>query len=161
MGIQDAVVDGELEPEVDLWQIIKEEIGPAASDLVLDLIGVTDIIDCVGGDFGACLWAAAGALPIGKIATLAKSAPVIRDLIRKSGRIFERFNDAKQQRRGYEENRLSGAACGITSRTTMVAPMASPPCDPLGFDPNKHAGRVYRVDAAELQSKEDFSLVAN
>ncbi|APT08490.1 hypothetical protein BSP99_14275 [Corynebacterium glutamicum] len=161
MGIQDAVLDGELEPEVDLWQIIREEIGPAASDLVLDLIGVTDIIDCVGGDFGACLWAAAGALPIGKITKLAKSAPVIRDLIRKSGRIFERFNDAKQQRRAYEENRFSGASCGITPRTAMAAPMADSGCVPSGFDPDRDAGRVYRVDAAELETKEDFSLVAN
>lgn len=53
----------------DVWQMILKEGG----QLLLDFIGVTDLMDCVTkGNVGSCIMLVAGALPIGKLAKLGK-----------------------------------------------------------------------------------------
>lgn len=77
-----AAAEGELESyKTSLLDAIKQQVGQDALDLLLDLIGVKDVLDCFKGDVSACLWAAAGALPLGK------AIPVIKKLIGKIGDI--------------------------------------------------------------------------
>ncbi|WP_295643643.1 HNH endonuclease [uncultured Corynebacterium sp.] len=83
-----AAAEGELKSnKTSLLDAIKQQVGQDALDLLLDLIGVKDVLDCFKGDVSACLWAAAGALPLGKIAKLGKAIPVIKKLIGKIGDI--------------------------------------------------------------------------
>ncbi|MDK4331232.1 HNH endonuclease [Corynebacterium accolens] len=68
-------------------QKIKDAIGKESLDLILDLIGVTDVLKCFHGEVSGCLWTAVGLLPIGKAGKLIKAIPAIRKLIGKTGAI--------------------------------------------------------------------------
>ncbi|AKK03957.1 ALF repeat-containing protein [Corynebacterium epidermidicanis] len=66
-----------------MLETIKEKIGKEALDLILDLIGVTDAINCFKGDIAGCLWTAVNFLPVGKIFKAGKAIGAIRILIGK------------------------------------------------------------------------------
>lgn len=64
-----------------ILQKIKDIIGKESLDLILDLIGVTDVLKCFHGEISGCLWTAVGLLPIGKAGKLIKALPAVRKLI--------------------------------------------------------------------------------
>lgn len=83
-----AAAEGEPQSALDK---IRSAIGKDSLDLILDLIGVGDVLKCFRGDFSGCIWAAVGVFPIGKAAKIAKAMPAIRKLIAKSGEIKRAF----------------------------------------------------------------------
>ncbi|MFS0212382.1 HNH endonuclease [Corynebacterium striatum] len=87
-----AAAEGELKVEQQsALDKIRSAIGKDTLDLILDLIGVGDVLKCFRGDFSGCIWAAVGVFPIGKAAKIAKAMPAIRKLIAKSGEIKRAF----------------------------------------------------------------------
>ena len=91
-----AAAEGELKSnKTSLLDAIKQQVGQDALDLLLDLIGVKDVLDCFKGEVSACLWAAAGALPLGKIAKLGKAIPVIKKLIGKIDNIKDAVRNSR------------------------------------------------------------------
>ncbi|MGX1739811.1 hypothetical protein [Corynebacterium flavescens] len=65
---------------------IKDTIGKEALDILLDLVGITDVINCFKGEISGCLWTALNFIPGGAIAKFGKAAkalPAIRKLLAK------------------------------------------------------------------------------
>ena len=110
-GLDAQAADGaDPEKPASLLDIIKERIGPAALSLLLDLVGVTDLVNCFKGQISGCLWTLVGVIPAGKIA---KAAPIVRRLISKSDEIV----DALHSRRALKGRQLDEIrnlpACGV------------------------------------------------
>ncbi|KAB3523274.1 hypothetical protein GC425_01815 [Corynebacterium sp. zg254] len=83
-----AAAEGEVQARpTSLLEAIKQQVGPEALDVLLDVVGIKDVLDCFKGDVSGCLWAAVGALPVGKIAKLGKALPVMKKLVGKIGDI--------------------------------------------------------------------------
>lgn len=100
------VVDGQAPESVQgLMDIIKAEIGQKALDIVLGFIGVTDVLDCIGGQVSACLMAAVGLTPWGKMGKVALALPAIRKLAGKTDSILAAF----KKRSGAAADRLRSA----------------------------------------------------
>lgn len=72
-------------------QKLKDAIGQESLDLILDLIGVKDVLKCFHGEVSGCLWTAVGLLPVGKAGKLLKGLPAVRKLIGKTGEIKRAF----------------------------------------------------------------------
>lgn len=70
-------------PQDSVIESIREIIGKEALNLILDLIGVTDAINCFKGDVAGCLWTALNFLPVGKLAKMGKAIPAVKKLIGK------------------------------------------------------------------------------
>lgn len=107
-----AAAEGELkiEPQSALDKI-RSAIGTDTLDLILDIIGVGDVLKCFRGDFSGCIWAAVGVFPIGKAAKIAKAIPAIRKLIAKTGEIKRAFQYSRVK--AALDDALIPAACRI------------------------------------------------
>lgn len=84
--------------------------------VLLDLIGVTDIMDCVTkGDIGACFMALIGFAPWGKLAKLVESIPLIMKLADKVVGFVNKVGDAFSvlTKNKTKVQDLAGAACGL------------------------------------------------
>ena len=88
-----------------MLDIIKAQIGQEALDLVLDIIGVKDVLDCMKGQISGCLMAAVGLIPWTKLGKVALAMPAIRKLAGKTGSILEAF----KKRSGALANKLDNA----------------------------------------------------
>lgn len=88
-----------------MLDIIKAQIGQEALDLVLDIIGVKDVLDCMKGQISGCLMAAVGLIPWTKLGKVALAMPAIRKLAGKTGSILEAF----MKRSGALANKLDNA----------------------------------------------------
>lgn len=73
-------------PGLSLWDAIKLHIGDTAVELIKDILGITDVENCVRGSASACAWVAAGVVG-GKFLQIGgkflKNKRVIRKLLRK------------------------------------------------------------------------------
>lgn len=78
-----------------LLDTMKDVIGKEALDLILDVVGITDIQNCFKGQISGCIWAAVGALPFGKMFKIAKAMPALRKLVSKAGDIRDAFKARK------------------------------------------------------------------
>ena len=74
---------------------MKDVIGKEALDLILDVVGITDIQNCFKGQISGCIWAAVGALPFGKMFKIAKAMPALRKLVSKAGDIRDAYKARK------------------------------------------------------------------
>lgn len=88
-----------------MLDIIKGQIGKEALDLVLEIIGVTDVLNCMKGQISGCLMAAVGLIPWTKLGKVALAMPAIRKLAGKTGSILEAF----KKRSGALANKLDNA----------------------------------------------------
>lgn len=78
------------QPNALLDFIVKE-----GGKVLLDLVGVTDIMDCVTkGDIGSCFMALVGLVPIGKLAKFVEAIPLIAKLVNKVIGFVEKVGDA-------------------------------------------------------------------
>ena len=143
---------GEIPPAPQLWDFIKEEIGPAALTAIQEITGYADVMACFGGEVSGCLWLIAGAFPIGKAAAAVKAAPALRQLIAKSGTIFERWKEAKAARVNAVE---SAASCALTRRMARTSEKPVN-CKDIAVS-TTHA---YRVQVSKIKDESDFDLVA-
>ena len=92
-GLDAQAADGaDPEKPASLLDIIKERIGPAALSLLLNLVGVTDLVNCFKGQISGCLWTLVGVIPAAKIA---KAAPIVRRLISKTDEIVDALHSRK------------------------------------------------------------------
>lgn len=119
-GLDAQAVDGaDPEKPASLLDIIKERIGPAALSLLLDLVGVTDLVNCFKGQISGCLWTLVGVIPAGKIV---KAAPIVRRLISKSDEIVDALHSRKALRGRQLDEIRNLPACpvitGIRNATT-------------------------------------------
>ena len=107
-----AAAEGELkiEPQSALDKI-RSAIGTDTLDLILDIIGVGDVLKCFRGDFSGCIWAAVGVFPIGKAAKITKAIPAIHKLIAKTGEIKRAFRYSRVK--AALDDALIPAACRI------------------------------------------------
>ncbi|WP_186276852.1 HNH endonuclease [Corynebacterium anserum] len=108
-----AAAEGELKAsKTSLLDAIKQHVGQEALDVLLDLIGVTDVLNCFKGEVSACLWAAVGALPFGKIAKLGKAIPVFKKLISKISDIKSAVRNSRF--RAILDDALMPAGCAVS-----------------------------------------------
>lgn len=115
-GLQAEVIDGgNPEQPASLMDILKEKLGPAALDLILDLVGVTDVLNCFKGAVSGCLWTIVGILPIGKAAMLAKAAPALRKLVSKSDEIADALRSRTVLRDKQLDNVRNVPLCSVIS----------------------------------------------
>ncbi|WJY73729.1 HNH endonuclease [Corynebacterium auriscanis] len=91
-----AAAEGELKAnKTSLLDTIKQQIGQESLDLLLDLVGVKDVLNCVKGEVSACLLAAVGALPIGKNVKFGRAIPALRKLIGKIDNIKDAIRNSR------------------------------------------------------------------
>lgn len=133
-----AAAEGEFVAEkTSLLDAIKDNIGQEALDLLLDLMGVTDVLNCFKGDVGACLWAAAGALPLGKLAKMGKALPVLRKLIGKIGDIKKSVRNSRFK--AALDDALIPAACAASRQSTWSGHVSYAPAV-RGLGPGTDSG---------------------
>lgn len=119
---------GENSP-TSVLEAIKDTIGKEALDILLDFVGVTDVINCFKGDISGCLWAALNFIPGGAIAKFGKAAkalPAIRKLLAKLPDVKKLLSARKQEK----ANSLFAAldkpgACVISPARSNVTPTYS------------------------------------
>ena len=110
-GLDAQAVDGaDPEKPASLLDIIKERIGPAALSLLLNLVGITDLVNCFKGQISGCLWTLVGVIPAGKIA---KAAPIVRRLISKSDEIVDALHSRKALKGRQLKEIHNLPACGV------------------------------------------------
>lgn len=83
------------------WVDVAVETG---GKLILDIIGYTDVRDCIQGNIGACAMAVSGVVPVGKIAKTVKAA------IRAAKAVIHWFQRVKWARRVLREADEAAAA---------------------------------------------------
>ncbi|WP_157740146.1 polymorphic toxin-type HINT domain-containing protein [Micromonospora auratinigra] len=74
-------------------QSVTAVILKAGGKLLLDLFGVTDILDCIHGDVKACAWTLVGLLPAGKAVRLLGKIKPLASMLRRSGRALLKWSD--------------------------------------------------------------------
>lgn len=109
--------------------------------LLLDLIGVTDIMNCVTkGDIGACLMSIVGFVPVGKLAKLLEAIPLIAKIATKLLTFSDKVSDslALLNRNKNKVNELAALTCkrsggnfapSVSQRSTGIRPASSGLCD--------------------------------
>lgn len=102
-----------------ILDIIKKRIGPQALELLLDLVGVTDLVNCFHGQVSGCLWTLVGAIPIGKIA---KSGRILRQLISKSDDIIDALHSRKALRSRQLDKIRKIPACPTIGLAKLTSP---------------------------------------
>lgn len=129
------------QPNALMDMIIKE-----GGQLLLDVLGVTDIMDCVTkGDFGACVMSIIGLAPWGKVGKLIGAFPLIAKIAGKIIGFGDRVKDAFSLIRRNDDrvDDIAGASCSVggNSVPSLVAPQAGPqpmaavgPCGWFGPD---------------------------
>ncbi|PKQ34189.1 MAG: hypothetical protein CVT61_12440 [Actinobacteria bacterium HGW-Actinobacteria-11] len=140
------------QPDALLNFIIQE-----GGKVLLDLIGVTDIMDCVTkGDIGACFMALIGFAPWGKLAKLVESIPLIMKLADKVVGFVNKVGDAvsllKKNKTKVDE--LAGQACGGNAFGTSapqlgVRPAGSNVCELPGLTNPPGASAQVKGSRAE------------
>ena len=108
---------------------IKETIGKEALNILLDFIGVTDVINCFKGEISGCLWTALSFIPGGAIVKFGKglkAASAIRKLLAKLPDVKKLLSVRKQQK---ADRLIAGLSkpgkCGITLATSRQQPTYS------------------------------------
>ena len=110
-GLDAQAADGaDPEKPASLLDIIKERIGPAALTLLLDLVGITDLVNCFKGQISGCLWTLVGVIPAAKIA---KAAPIVRRLISKTDEIVDALHSRKTLKSRQLDEIHNLPACGV------------------------------------------------
>lgn len=118
---------------------IRNAIGKENLDLILDLIGVGDVLKCFRGQVSGCLWAAVGILPIGKAAKIAKAMPAIRRLIAKTGDIKHAFQYSRVK--AALDDALIPAACRVAGTVAYAA--GTPTYTPAIYRPSTQIANPY------------------
>ena len=110
-GLDAQAADGaDPEKPASLLDIIKERIAPTALTLLLDLVGITDLVNCFKGQISGCLWTLVGVIPAGKIA---KAAPIVRRLISKTDEIVDALHSRKTLKGRQLKEIHNLPACGV------------------------------------------------
>lgn len=123
---------------------IRNAIGKENLDLILDLIGVGDVLKCFRGQFNGCIWAAVGILPIGKAAKIAKAMPAIRRLIAKSGDIKHAFQYSRVK--AALDDALIPVACRVARTVAYTA--GTPTYTPAIYRPTAGSISLYATAAS-------------
>lgn len=128
--LQEASMAGAIENSpTSVLDAIKDTIGKEALDILLDLVGVTDVINCFEGEVSGCLWTALNFIPGGAIAKFGKAAkvlPAIRKLLTKLPDVKKLLVARKEEK----ANNLIAAldkpgACAITPARAHQTPTYS------------------------------------
>ena len=108
---------------------IKETIGKEALNILLDFIGVTDVINCFKGEISGCLWTALSFIPGGAIVKFGKglkAASAIRKLLAKLPDVKKLLSVRKQQK---ADRLIAGLSkpgkCGIALAASRQQPTYS------------------------------------
>ena len=108
---------------------IKEAIGKEALSILLDFIGVTDVINCFKGEISGCLWTALSFIPGGAIVKFGKglkAASAIRKLLAKLPDVKKLLSVRKQQK---ADRLIAGLSkpgkCGIALAASRQQPTYS------------------------------------
>lgn len=106
---------GSVEETTGILESIKATIGQEALDLLLDFIGVTDVVNCFHGEFSGCLWTAVSLFPASKILKAGKAIPALRKLLSKTGEVRDLLR-ARRVEHSAKLNQLhSIPSCGAIS----------------------------------------------
>ncbi|WP_096714071.1 putative toxin [Microbacterium sp. SZ1] len=108
------------QPNAFMDMIIKE-----GGQLLLDVLGVTDIMNCVTkGDFGACVMSIIGFAPWGKVAKLLGSIPLIAKIATKVIGFADKVKDAFSliRKNDGRVDDIAGAACSLGRSTKNCGP---------------------------------------
>ncbi|WP_230115281.1 putative toxin [Microbacterium oxydans] len=132
------------QPDALLNFIIQE-----GGKVLLDLIGVTDIMDCVTkGDIGACVMALVGFVPWGKLAKLVEAIPMFVKLADKimgfTNKVTDAFTALKRNKDKVTD--LAGQSCNVggnfassnSTAPTGIWRLAVGPCGWFGPDTPVH-----------------------
>lgn len=149
--IQASVDAGVTDQVESLWQIIKEEVGDEALEVIRGLLGIDDIVNCTKGEIQGCLFTALSFVPVGKIAKGIKSAPAIRKLMMKMGTVVNRF---KESRAAKLAAAVAPPACAMP-RARIRRSTADAGCKVIEA-PN---GRVYRLAIEKVKASDDLDLI--
>ncbi|MGH9895887.1 MAG: polymorphic toxin-type HINT domain-containing protein, partial [bacterium] len=72
---------------------VKDIIIQAGGELLLGVLGIDNILGCIGGKISACVWALIDAIPVAKIFSLAMKAKRIARLAEKAVRAIMKWRD--------------------------------------------------------------------
>lgn len=104
-----------------MLDIIKAQIGQEALDLVLDIIGVKDVLDCMRGHLSSCFMAAVETIPLTKLGAVALAMPAVRKLIGKTEAILQAFKKRSVTRSNKLDNALNTPACPVNFNASYAA----------------------------------------
>ncbi|MDK8472784.1 hypothetical protein [Corynebacterium accolens] len=116
------IQDGVNTSSPGILESIKEAIGKEALNLLLDFIGVTDVINCFHGEISACLWTAVSLLPASKLLKAGKAIPVLRRLLSKTGEIRHLLSARRAERSTKLKELHNIPSCGLVSLSSSTSP---------------------------------------
>ena len=116
------IQDGVNTSSPGVLESIKEAIGKEALNLLLDFIGVTDVINCFHGEISGCLWTAVSLLPASKLLKAGKAIPVLRRLLSKTGEIRHLLSARRAERSTKLKELHNIPSCGLVSLSSSTSP---------------------------------------
>lgn len=133
-------------PQDSVIESIREIIGKEALNLILDLIGVTDAINCFKGDVAGCLWTALNFLPVGKLVKMGKAIPAVKKLIGKLPDIKRLMGTKAAARAQRAEDSLTATVSCALARTDR-----SPTYRFARYETGRDRGPVFRPAASRCE----------
>ncbi|WP_200450347.1 hypothetical protein [Corynebacterium macginleyi] len=116
------IQDGVNTSSPGILESIKEAIGKEALNLLLDFIGVTDVINCFHGEISGCLWTAVSLLPVSKLLKAGKAIPVLRRLLSKTGEIRHLLSARRAEHSTKLKELHNIPSCGLVSLSSSTSP---------------------------------------
>ncbi|WP_410494657.1 ALF repeat-containing protein [Corynebacterium belfantii] len=111
---------GAVEETTGILESIKTTIGQEALDLLLDFIGVTDVVNCFHGEFSGCLWTVVSLFPASKILKAGKAIPALRKLLSKTGEVRDLLRARRVERSAKLDQLHSIPSCGAASLSSAA-----------------------------------------
>lgn len=146
---QRATAEGHGEPYTSLWDVVTEYMSDNGVNILKDLVGITDIENCLAGQFSGCLWTLANFVPPGAIAKL---GGVIRKLAKHAPEIIDTYRARKAARAGE-------SACPAFFRCA-----GGPSYRQLSEAEKERiraaGGKAYWADGRKFEAADDFRVVA-
>ena len=116
------IQDGVNTSSPGILESIKEAIGKEALNLLLDFIGVTDVIKRFHGEISGCLWTAVSLLPVSKLLKAGKAIPVLRRLLSKTGEIRHLLSARRAEHSTKLKELHNIPSCGLVSLSSSTSP---------------------------------------
>ncbi len=115
-----------------------EEVKQEILDLLKDLVGITDIEDCLTkGDVIACISALAGLVPWGKVLKVLKKIPGAVKLAKKLKELWDKVADARARKKKADDA-LDDAAKNLDNKGLCKLPNSFPPGTPVLLADGSH-----------------------
>jgi Pretoxin HINT domain len=126
----------------------------AGGQILMEILGINDIIDCLKGDIGACVMAVVGALPWGKIFKAKKIAEALWKAGKAIFKFFEELKWAKAILKGAQEaaERAKAAAAAAAKAAAEKAAAAKAAAERAAKKAAEEAAARAKAKAAKAKA---------